>query len=131
MRSKGIAIAGAALALAGCGSTGSTTASTSTKTVTITATNAPAAPTSPASSAGTTIPGDGIFRVGVDFQPGTYTSSPTQPGKTCFWYRLKDLSGTSSSQITAAYSDGPVVVTIAPTDAGFKSQGCQTWQKVS
>jgi len=132
MRSKGIAIAGAALALVGCGSTGSTTrTSTYTRTVTVTSTNAPAAPTSPASSGYTTIPGEGTFRVGADFQPGTYTSSPAEAAHHCYWYRLGDLSGTSSGQIASGYTLGPVYVTISSTDAAFKTEGCQTWQKVS
>jgi hypothetical protein len=131
MRSKGIAIAGAALALVGCGSTGRSTTSTYTKTVTFTTTNAPAAPTSPASTAYTTIPGEGTFRVGADVQPGTYLSSAAEADRHCYWYRLRDLSGTPSGQIASGYTLGPVYVTISSTDAAFKTEGCQTWQKVS
>jgi hypothetical protein len=130
MRSKGIAIAGAALALVGCGSTGNTRASTYTKTVTVTTTNAPPTPTSPASSAYTTIPGEGTFRVGADIQAGTYLSSPANADQHCYWYRLRDLSGTSSGQIASGYTLGQVYVTISSTDAAFKTEGCQTWQKV-
>jgi hypothetical protein len=47
---------------------------------------------------GATIPGDGVYVVGVDIQPGTYVSS--NPGY-CSWYRLSGLSGDSHDIIAS------------------------------
>jgi hypothetical protein len=128
----------AAFLAAGCGGGASTVA---TKTVTVTATpspnldNLPAAqlpaPTSSSVAPSDTIPGEGTFRVGIDMQPGNYTSSPREAPMSCYGFRLRDLSGDPSANITAVEGDGPVYITIQPSDAGFKTQGCKTWQKVN
>lgn len=55
--------------------------------------NAPAVPTAH--------PGDGVWRVGVDIQPGTYRSSG---GDACSWARLFGFQGTARSTATS----GPV-----------------------
>ena len=67
--------------------------------------------------------GDGIFRVGVGgITPGTYRTAGTA---SCYWARMAVFGG---SAILANYSGaGPAVVTILPTDGGFKSTGCGTW----
>jgi hypothetical protein len=78
-----------------------------------------ATPAGPASA----FPGDGTFRVGVDIQPGTYRS---QGGTSCYWERLRGLSGTVED-IIANGAAGPQVVQIAPTDAAFKTQSCLPW----
>jgi hypothetical protein len=76
--------------------------------------NAPAAPTA--------TPGDGVWRVGIDIQPGTYQS----PGSdACSWARLYGFAG--NSQIEIHLGSGPTIVTIAPTDGGFESRKCGTW----
>jgi hypothetical protein len=76
-----------------------------------------------------TIPGDGVYVVGVDIQPGTYVSS--NPGY-CSWYRLSGLSGDSRDIIASDNTaSGKMYVTIAPTDAAFKTLSCSTWQLVS
>ena len=72
--------------------------------------------------------GNGIFPVGsVNSQstpgvatPGTYESSG---GQGCLWLR----SSAGGGIIAANYLNGPDVVTILPTDAGFQSQGCGLW----
>jgi hypothetical protein len=77
---------------------------------------------------GTTIPGDGTYRVGVDIQPGVYTS---QGGSTCYWARLAGLSGSSDDVIANNLQSGPQVVQIAPTDAAFTTSRCGTWSLAS
>ncbi len=76
--------------------------------------NAPAVPT--------TTPGDGVWRVGVDIQPGTYRSSG---GDVCYWARLYGFQG--NSQIDSYAGSGPTIVTIRPTDVGFESRKCGNW----
>jgi hypothetical protein len=113
--------------------TKTTTVTAAPVTITVTATAPATAPTvtaTPTQVAGTTIPGEGTFRVGVDVQPGTYMSSPSESGLNCWGYRLRDLSGDPSSVINTVAGKGPVYVTIEPSDGAFKSEQCQTWQKV-
>jgi hypothetical protein len=126
----------ASLTVAGCGPPHPNNVITKTETVTVTASDLapepPAASVSPTSASvpSDTIPGEGTYRVGVDVQPGNYKSSPAQAGLTCFGFRLSDLSGDFSANINAVQGDGPVYVTIQPSDAGFKTSGCQIWEKV-
>jgi hypothetical protein len=132
----GVVVLGvAALSVAGCGASHTNTVVTKTDTVTVTASDLPPAPlpatASPASAPSDTIPGEGTYRVGIDVQPGNYKSSPAGTGLTCYGFRLSDLSGDFSSNINAVEGDGPVYVTIQPSDAGFKSQGCQIWERVN
>jgi hypothetical protein len=140
MRPIVFAVASTALVLAGCGgatntASTQTTTVTSLVTVTVTATEsastmapAPAPAPAPVSD---TIPGVGTFRVGADVQPGTYTSTPSRSGFNCWGYRLSALSHTPASQLEVQYGEGPVYITILPSDVAFKSEGCTTWQKVS
>lgn len=71
--------------------------------------------------------GNGTFLVGKDIQAGTYR---TAGGGTCYYERLSGLSGSFGEIITNQLASGQAVVTIAPTDAAFKSQGCGTWEKI-
>jgi hypothetical protein len=68
--------------------------------------------------------GDGTYRVPADIKPGTYR---TRGGDGCYWERLKSFSGSLSSILANENADGPAVVTILPTDKGFKTEGCGTW----
>ncbi len=70
------------------------------------------------------IPGDGTYQMGVDIQPGTYRS---QGGDSCYWERLRGLSGSSADIIANGAGTGPQVVQIAPSDVAFKTQHCSTW----
>jgi hypothetical protein len=85
---------------------------------------------------------DGTWRVGVDIQPGTYRAPGGPPAtppynwdswaKLCRWARLSGFGGTRGETIAGIASPGslaggPQVVTIASTDAGFRSSGCGTW----
>jgi len=69
--------------------------------------------------------GDGTLKVGTDIQPGTYRTRTGSPG--CYWERMKDFTGGIDSFLANDNTDNPAVVTILPTDAGFKSQNCGTW----
>jgi hypothetical protein len=90
---------------------------TSTVTVTITVTPTPK----------TAFP-DGTFRVGSDIEAGTYRSVATTD--TCYWERLRGFGGTLDEIIANFFGTGSTIVTIAPTDAGFRSGRCGGWAKI-
>ncbi|MER8030892.1 hypothetical protein ABTZ78_18250 [Streptomyces bauhiniae] len=72
--------------------------------------------------------GDGDFRVGADIAPGTYRSTGNAP-RTCRWERARDAERRLGSVIANGSATGPVIVTIRPTDAYFRSTGCGGWKK--
>jgi hypothetical protein len=69
---------------------------------------------------------DGQWQVGTDILPGTYAN--LHDGD-CAWARLSGFGGTPADVITdQSWSEpGAVIVTIDPTDAGFRSEHCGTW----
>ncbi len=71
--------------------------------------------------------GSGNYIVGVDILPGTYKSSGDSR---CYYARLRSFTGTMSDIIANENTDTSAIVTIAPTDKGFKSSGCGTWNKI-
>ena len=71
--------------------------------------------------------GAGAYIVGTDMEPGTYRSSG---GRNCYYERLRDFTGGMNSIIANGNTNNPTIVTIAPTDAGFQSNGCGTWTKL-
>jgi hypothetical protein len=73
----------------------------------------------------TTIDHDGIYAVGSDIAPGTYSSAGPVGNGTCYWKRLGNPDG---ALIDNAISKKPQVVQIEPTDKAFKTSGCQPWQ---
>lgn len=78
------------------------------------------APATPKSAIDT----DGTFTVNTDIVPGTYaTAGPVGDG-VCYWKRA-DGTGTT---LDNAMTKKPQVVAITPTDATFKTTGCQAWQ---
>jgi hypothetical protein len=80
---------------------------------------APAPPPAPK----TIIDADGTYAVGTDIAPGTYGSGgPTGDG-TCSWKRADGTGAT----IDNAISKQAQVIEITPTDATFKTRGCQVW----
>jgi hypothetical protein len=107
-----------------------------TKTVTRTVTSPPLTVTSTVTQTQTvtTTPtpkiafSDGTYRVGPDIQSGTYRSTATASG--CYWERLKGFSGTLDDIIANYIGISPTIVAIAPTDVGFRSDGCGGWEKV-
>jgi hypothetical protein len=72
------------------------------------------------------IPGDGVWIVGVQVQPGTYKGVSEGLG---YWARLKDASGEFDAIIANENPEGPSVVEIAPTDAFFETSGVSGWKK--
>ncbi|MDT7757137.1 MAG: hypothetical protein QOH27_3035 [Mycobacterium sp.] len=84
----------------------------------------PAAPPAPAPAGPkTTIDADGIYKVGADIAPGTYASAGPANDGTCSWKRISAANETIDNALTHK----PQVVSIEPTDATFKTSGCQTW----
>ena len=66
--------------------------------------------------------GDGMYIVGTDIAPGTWRSDAPQG---CYWARLRGFSG----QMGDLIANGNGIVTIAPSDKGFRSKRCGTWSK--
>lgn len=87
----------------------------------------PTAPPKPTATPTPTYPhfGDGTYQVGKDIQPGTYRTRAGSSG--CYYARLKGFGGTVDDIIANDFTDAPAIVTIAPTDAGFTSENCDTW----
>lgn len=83
-------------------------------------------PAAPAPGLKTTMDHDGTFVVGADIVPGTYSSAGPVGSGTCYWKRMS--SPTGGEILDNAISKQPQVVEILPTDAAFKTRGCQTWQ---
>lgn len=71
---------------------------------------------------------DGTYRVGPDIQPGTYKGVATTDS--CYWERLKGFGGTLADIIANYFGSGPTIVTISPSDAGFRSERCGGWTKI-
>ncbi len=86
-------------------------------------------PTPPASPTADAF-GDGTWRVGSEITPGTYRALGDGSTMQCSWERLSGFSGLMKDTIALGYEPAPVVVTIEPTDAGFKSEHCGRWTKV-
>ncbi len=88
-------------------------------------------PTTAASGPATSFKGEGVYRVGVDIAPGTYrTPGPAAGEPLCYWERQSGFGGGFDAIIANENLQGPGVVTIAPTDKGFKTSGCQRWEMV-
>ena len=97
-------------------------------------TAAPTTPPPPTTAAPTTTPGpktefgNGTHRVGIDIAPGTYVAPG---GSGCYWERQSVFGGGSADAIIANEFSrgGQVVVTIAASDKGFRTNGCGTWRR--
>jgi hypothetical protein len=76
--------------------------------------------------------GPGVWLVGTQIAPGTYESSSRG---TCYWERLKHFQYQGITGVIAnSFSAGSkgLTVTIAPSDAGFNTDGnCGTWTRTS
>ncbi|MSP78838.1 MAG: hypothetical protein EXR67_04720 [Dehalococcoidia bacterium] len=69
---------------------------------------------------------DGVWRVGVDVQPGLYQTATSG----CYWARLRNFSDNSGEILGNGNTPGPTVVRILTTDAGFQSSRCIAWVRV-
>jgi hypothetical protein len=127
VRSKSTAIAAAMLILMGWGATAG-----------VASADPPGPPPGPPAPPGpppgppagpgpkTVIDHDGMYIVGTDVVPGTYSSAGPVNGGTCYWKRL---SSPNNDVIDNAMTKKPQVVQIDPTDKAFKTDGCQPWLK--
>jgi hypothetical protein len=143
MQGKKTAIAAAVIALAGCDRSSAlgqvhvdghqtTVTETSIREITITKTTTVTAhPTHPPPPAvpKTTMETDGMYRVGTDIVPGTYSSAGPSPegASNCYWARLSSLNETHiiDSNISNHYTE----VEILSNDKAFLTHSCQPWQK--
>lgn len=79
-----------------------------------------------------TIPGDGMFRVGVDIAPGTYKSAgPSSRDGMCSWSTHSAVGVSSDDMVDANASSGQLYASIPGTVKAFQTTGCQTWVKIS
>lgn len=84
----------------------------------------------------TEMPGDGLYLVGVDIQPGYYEASGVDdPGVACFWRRLWKVQTETDYNdpnfyITASdfTRTRPVRVEIKAKDVAFSSENCGSWR---
>lgn len=73
----------------------------------------------------------GMWIVGAQITPGTYRAENSTAG--CYWQRVSNFTGGADAIIANAFvsSNGPQLVTIASTDAGFSgSVECGSWTRV-
>ena len=129
MHRKAAVIACAALALAGCGGSKPVAATTLTSTVEVTRTVTVTAPPT-AVAPKTVMETDGMYRVGIDIEPGTYrTAGKSAEGATeCYWARLSSLNEVDI--LASNLATGPQMVLIEAGDQAFLTRSCQTWVKL-
>lgn len=77
----------------------------------------------------TSFDGDGEYLVGEDISTGTYKTAGPTDDFGCYWERDKDSSGEFSSIIANDNLSGSGRVTVHKGEI-FKTERCQTWQKV-
>ena len=73
----------------------------------------------------TTFGGDGMYLVGVDIEPGTYSSSGDG-----YWERLKSAVGGVDGIIANGNPEGKATVKITKTDKFFSTTGMGEWTRV-
>ncbi|MBF6332887.1 hypothetical protein [Nocardia transvalensis] len=86
----------------------------------------------------TTIPGDGLYRVGVDIQPGIYQAAGSDdPDHGCYWRRMRhimqpgDYNDPNHYIIASDFTHTrPVRTLIKPTDVAFETTNCGAWVMV-
>jgi Tfp pilus assembly protein PilN len=72
-----------------------------------------------------TIPGDGIWMVGDEVQPGIYKAQGS--GSACYWARLSSLDTTDI--LNNHFGSANVSVEITNSDFAFETAGCGSWIK--
>lgn len=78
---------------------------------------------SPAPAPATSIDADGTYAVGVDIQPGTYSSAGPIGDGACYWKRLNGTNIVDNAMTKKAQ-----IVQIDGTDTSFTTSECQPWQ---
>jgi hypothetical protein len=66
--------------------------------------------------------------VGRDISPGLWRNSDSS--NYCYWQRVSGFGGSLDEIIDNGLSDQIQTVRIEPTDVGFASQSCGTWQRI-
>ena len=84
---------------------------------------------SPRTSSTTAPFAGGAFQVGSEIAAGTWRNSDSSGG--CYWERVEGWSGSLDDIVINSFSTTAGTVAIAPSDAGFFSEGCGTWSKIS
>jgi hypothetical protein len=88
------------------------------------------------------IPGNGVFHVGTDIEPGLYHTGgsasawgvwinnvPTQ-GSMCSWFTYSTPDAAKDHVVQANTSVGPMYASVPSTVKAFESQNCQPWTRV-
>ena len=73
--------------------------------------------------------GDGSYLVNIDIDPGNYITNSGD--EECNWFRTAPFGDRSPDNTGGYVSKGRQIATILPTDTGFFSEGCGTWQPLS
>lgn len=68
-----------------------------------------------------TFPGNGVFIVGTDIQPGTYRAEGA--GRPCYWARLAAPDDILDNNL----GEGQQIAVIEAGDALFETSGCTDW----
>lgn len=71
--------------------------------------------------------GDGTWQIGVDVEPGTYTTSGAVDS-TC--HHALRPTRTGGGVVDATDGLGPATVVLAEADGWFETSGCATWRRV-
>ena len=128
MQVRPAALAAAAIVLAGCGGSSEHAASTITSRVEVTKTVTVTVPPSP-SAPKAIMETDGMYRVGIDIEPGTYRTAGKSPeAMDCYWARLRSLN--ENDIIASDMGTGPQLVLIEVGDRAFYTHRCQAWLKL-
>ncbi len=80
-----------------------------------------------AEAAASTVPGDGLFLVGSDIEPGVYKADPS-PSDNCYFARLSSTD--TGDIIDNGNTSGPVVITVRRSDKALQLNGCAAFRKV-
>jgi hypothetical protein len=84
-----------------------------------------AAPATPSPTPAQRQFGDGMYAVGRDLPAGTYRTRVA--ASSCYWERLSGAGGTFGEIIANELTSATTIVTIASSDAYFRSRNCGTW----
>ena len=68
--------------------------------------------------------GDGTWQIGVDVEPGTYTTAGA--GTSSCRHALQP---SRTGEATGAVGRGPATVVLTETDGWFDTSGCATWKR--
>ena len=73
---------------------------------------------------------DGVYRVGIDVEPGTYQSGATLPNYPCKWARYGATPSGLPTLLDYGVTISSVTLKIGRGDFGFATQNCGGWTKI-